>query len=304
MQNIKKSHPNTNITNHFFHRNDSITLDQLKNFIAIYELGGLSKVAEATYKTQPAISHSLSKLEEKMNAQLVIRDRGKGVTFTEEGHHFYRKIAPLIDQLLIKIDEIDSRNTITIGVPDDLNMTAQLELYNKISLVTNNRLRFICGFSSDIRDMVENGRISFGIIKKANKKGNLRYAWAYHQKISFDDFDKIPLVAGYSGCIIRDLTEKILNHIGKDYYFTYLSSRIFHRTEAVKAGFGLGVFSYPRIKEIPGLVILEEKDNFPDLMRFDYHLLGECDTAQKHKILPILKEAIKTLNIRHADFFI
>lgn len=282
--------------NHFFRRNDSITLEQLKNFIAIYELGNFSKAAEATHKTQPAVSHNLAKLEEKLNAQLVIRNRGTGINFTEEGHRFYREIAPLIDQLLIKIDENESKNAITIGVPDDLDMRMQLHLYKEISAITDNRLRILCGFSNRITQMVEDGRISFGLVKRSAKAGNFRYGWVGDREIDFQQYQKLPLVAGYSGCIIRDLVENSLNHVGKDFFFVYISGRIFHRIEAVKAGLGVGVFSEERIHKSTGLVRLGEPHGFPALSGFNYHAIGKADTAQKNKILPLLKNAADRLN--------
>lgn len=96
--------------NDFFRRNDSITLEQIKNYIAIYELGSLSLAAKAAYKTQPAISHNISKLEEKLSAKLIKRERGKAICFTEEGHQFHQQVAPALGHLLNQIDEVENKN--------------------------------------------------------------------------------------------------------------------------------------------------------------------------------------------------
>lgn len=283
--------------NHFFTRNDSITLVQMKDFIAVYELRSLSKAADLLHKTQPAISHSLVKLEEKLNTQLVNRERGKHIDFTEEGHRFYQDISPLIDKLLLKIDETENKNTITVGVPDDLNMDIQLRLFRDISATTDSRLRFICGFSSNIKKMVESGRISFGIVKEPAKDGLLLYGWAgNHPDIQFNHHHKLPLVSGYSGCIIRDLVEKTLNKAGKDFYFVYLSNRIQNRVQAVAEGFGVGVFSEARINKSAELVRLDESQGFPSLSSFKHQAVGSADTAQKNKILPILQACANELN--------
>lgn len=283
--------------NHFFTRNDSITLVQIKDFIAVYELRSLSRAADLLSKTQPAISHSLAKLEEKLSTQLVKRQRGKNIDFTEEGHRFYTDVSPLLDKLLIKIDEIESKNTITIGLPDDLDMEIQLKLYRDISVLIDGRLRFICGFSDNIIKMVDSGRISFGIIKETVKDGLLHYGWAgSHQATTFSDYRKLPLVSGYSGCIIRDMVQKTLNHANKDFYFVYLSNRIQHRVQAVAEGFGVGVFSKARIKRHKELLPLDKARGFPDLASFSYRSIGEADTAQKKQILPVLLACVKQLN--------
>lgn len=283
-------------SNHFFRRNDSITLDQIKVFVAIYELGSLSKAALAMHKTQPSISHNLAKLEEKLNVQLVKRTRGKAIAFTEEGHRFYHDVAPLVDKLLLKIDEVENKNAITIGVPDDLDINVQLDLYRQISTMIDSRLRFICGFSTEIRSMVENGRISFGIIKQPAADGTLHFAWAADRHRYFDDDDKLPLVAGYSGCIIRDMTERQLNKADKDFYFVYLSSRIQNRIEAVCKGFGVGVFSLPLIEKTEELIQLSDNSGFPELSSFNHRVIGEADTAQKSKIKPIMSQCVQQLN--------
>lgn len=283
--------------NHFFRRNDSVTLNQIKNFIAVYELGSLSRAAEVTHKTQPAVSHNLQKLEEKLSTQLVKRERGKGIDFTEEGHRFYKDIYPVIDLLLIKIDEVESKNTLTIGMPDDLDIDKQIKLYQDISAVTDSRIRFICGFSGDIYKMVSSGRISFGMYKEADSEGNLTYCWAGNQAtLAFNEYDKLPLVAGYSGCIIRDLMEKNLYHAGKDFYFTYLSNRIMNRVQTVKKGFGVGVFSKKRVHNDPDLLRLNNDRGFPELGSFSYQVIGDADTAHKKVILPILEKCVAELN--------
>lgn len=296
MGNLVKLYEKHQELNHFFTRNDSVTLVQMKDFIAVYELKSLSKAAELLHKTQPAVSHSLVKLEEKLSTQLVKRERGKHIDFTEEGHRFYQDISPLIDQLLLKIDETESKNTITIGVPDDLNMDVQVRLFRDISAITDSRLRLICGFSSNIRKMVESGRISFGIVKEPVKNGLLHYSWAGSSTAKFKDYQKLPLVSGYSGCIIRDLVEKTLNQTNKDFYFVYLSNRIQHRVQAVKEGFGVGVFSKARIKKCDSLISLGQEMGFPTLASFSYSAIGEADSAQKKQILPVLNMCVKTLN--------
>lgn len=143
--------------NTFFRRNDSITLEQIRHFIAVYELGSLSLAAEQLYKTQPTLSLSISKLEKSLNTLLIKRNRGKTITFTEDGHRFYQKMSPLFQQMLTQIDEIESKNTLSIGVTDDFSMDKQLDLQEKITQATGGRLRILCDFSCRVQAMVNTG---------------------------------------------------------------------------------------------------------------------------------------------------
>lgn len=306
--------------NTFFRRNDSITLEQIRNFIAIYELGSLSLAAEQAYKTQPALSFSISKLEKSLNTVLIKRNRGKNISFTEEGHRFYQKISPLFQQLLTQIDELESKHTISIGFTDDFPMDKQLRLHEKITTETDARIRFLCDFSCRIQAMVKTGQLAFAIVKQLSEDGRKQPQWAAannnhaiisqasHQaapqetapKIAqatvFDSLHKLPIVSGHSGCFVRDLTENTLNQVGKDFYFSYLTNHVQNQIEAVQSGFGIGVFEHQRIQDTPDLIELDEQYGFPRLARFDYTLVGEPNTALHNKIYPILNECVASLN--------
>ena len=59
-------------------------LSQLRYFIAVAELGNMSKAAEALFVSQPNLSTSISRLEEEVGAPLFERRRGK-ITLNENG---------------------------------------------------------------------------------------------------------------------------------------------------------------------------------------------------------------------------
>ncbi|PID64931.1 MAG: hypothetical protein CR977_02730 [Gammaproteobacteria bacterium] len=282
--------------NTFFRRNDTITLEQIRNFIAVYELGSVSLAAEQSHKTQPALSLSISKLEKSLNTLLIKRNRGKLITFTEDGHRFYHKISPLFQQMLMQIDEIETKNTISIGVTDDFPMAKQLQLHKAITATTQGRVRLLCDFSNRVQDMVTAGLLTFAIVKQFSAQGSKQYQWAAYQRMTFDHVDKLPIVSGHSGCFVRDLTENTLNQFNKDFYFSYLTNHVQNQMDAVISGFGIGVFEQQRITNTPHLFALNETLGFPTLPRFQYRLLGEPNSAQQNKVYPLLKDCVTVLN--------
>lgn len=288
------------MTNGFLHRNDSITLEQIKNFIAIYELGSLSLAAKAAHKTQPAITQTITKLEEKLSTRLVNRERGKSVSFTEEGHRFYQQVTPIVSQLLTQIDEVENRNTISIGVCDDASMSAQLEIHSTITEKINSRVRLMCDFSHRIRAMVTEGQLTFGIVKKAVAAARTvdahPYGWAAARNQQFDTADKLSVVSAHRGCFIRDLLENVLNEHGKGYYFSYLGNHLQHQVDAIAAGFGVGILERQRILQSPKLIELGDSEGFPALPNFQYELIGHSDTLIKHQAESILSDFVTRLN--------
>lgn len=287
----------SNNHNDFFRRNDSITLEQIKNYIAIYELGSLSLAAKAAYKTQPAISHNISKLEEKLSAKLIKRARGKTISFTEEGHQFYQQVAPALGHLLSQIDEVENKNAISIGICDDLPMSVQLAVQKMVSQLTDSRVRIICDFSHSIQDMVTSGRLSYGIIKMTvdRVEDTHPFGWVSNQKATFDEVDKLPIVSAHNGCFVRHIIEDTLNDSGKRYYFSYLANHLQHQVAAIQAGFGIGILSKSFITRTANLELLGKDEGFPLLPSYQYRLIGDADTHLKQKIEQPLKGFVASI---------
>lgn len=284
--------------NQFFKRNDAITLEQLKNFILVYELGSMSLTALYTHKTQPAITQNIAKLEEKLNIKLIKSSRGKAITFTEEGHRFYAQVRPIVLNLLVQIDEIENKHTVNIGVCDDLSMHIQTQIVNEVRKVINGRVRIMCDFSHKIRNMVSDGRLDFGITKQlvTNNEGIHQYGWASIEKQDFCQTQKLAIVSAHSGCFVRELVEKTLNAHNKDFYFSYLGNHVQNQMDAVLAGLGIGIFEMKTIDQYPSLICLDESDSFPKLANFNYELVGEADSYFKQTIQIVLKKYVHQLN--------
>lgn len=72
--------------------------DQLRNFRAIAEYGNLTKAAEKLYMTQPALSMSLTKLEDELGKLLFIRE-GRQMTLTENGQKLLQYAITVTDAI-------------------------------------------------------------------------------------------------------------------------------------------------------------------------------------------------------------
>jgi len=81
----------------------------LANFVAIYEHGNIRRAAEKVHLTQPAMSKSLSRLEDNLNVLLFVR-RNRGLTPTQAAHELYecaRKIETETRRSLVRIAGFD-----------------------------------------------------------------------------------------------------------------------------------------------------------------------------------------------------
>lgn len=101
-------------------------LSQLEFFVTVIEAGGFSKAAERVFRTQPAISIAIRRLEEEIGAPLFERSQ-KAPVLTAAGEVFYdyaRRILALRDQALGVLGELRSlqRGRVRIGANESTSL--------------------------------------------------------------------------------------------------------------------------------------------------------------------------------------
>ncbi len=89
-------------------------LNQYKIFFTAARLGNISHAAEELYISQPAISKSISKLEEDLNTTLFIR-RSRGVILTNEGEILFEHLKTAFDAISLGEERLKTINTLGIG---------------------------------------------------------------------------------------------------------------------------------------------------------------------------------------------
>lgn len=87
-------------------------IDSLKYFYEVAELKSISKVANNSHISQPALSHQLSKLEKELGAKLFERSN-RGVELTSQGQILYNYAKEIIsshNNLLEEINALSNNN--------------------------------------------------------------------------------------------------------------------------------------------------------------------------------------------------
>lgn len=101
-------------------------LTQLEFFVTVVEQGSFSKAAERVYRTQPAVSIAIRRLEEEIGAPLLERSQ-KMPTLTEAGELVYdyaKRILALRDQACETVAELRSlkRGRVRIGANESTSL--------------------------------------------------------------------------------------------------------------------------------------------------------------------------------------
>lgn len=141
---------------------------QLQNLVDVAELGSFTEAAKKNHMTIPAISISISQLEEELGVPLFIRSR-KGVTPTNEGKKVMKhaiSILHSIEKMKIEISLSQNNNcgniviVTTPGmVPSIINTTLE---YQKIYPCLN--IEMIEGDTNLVLKQVKNGHADMGFV--------------------------------------------------------------------------------------------------------------------------------------------
>lgn len=122
-------------------------IDQLRNFLAVSQLGSFQKVADQRFISQRTVSKQMTNLENELGVQLFFRTSNK-ITLTDAGKYFSQKASDLINQLddsILKLHDITNKNlqTLRIGYfsPFESSLLVQ-QIQNYQDNLPENPIRF------------------------------------------------------------------------------------------------------------------------------------------------------------------
>ena len=138
-------------------------------FYTVATCKNISSAAKELYISQPAISKSISKLEQNLDISLFIRN-SRGVTLTEEGEYLYEQVKNAFACIRNGEEKIKQMNElgvghITIGVSTTLCKFVLLPYLNKfIKENPHIKIKISCQTSSETMTALEHGSIDIGLI--------------------------------------------------------------------------------------------------------------------------------------------
>lgn len=144
-------------------------LEQLQYLVEIYRSKSISLAAERAHISQPALSTSISRLEDELKVQLLKRTN-QGVYPTEAGEFVIQKSLQIIDALeeisaLARANSTDLGGDISLAVELNVNMTFMPKVFAlfRQHFPKANILQKV-GESNNILRDVESGKADIGII--------------------------------------------------------------------------------------------------------------------------------------------
>lgn len=155
-------------------------LNQYKIFYTVAMLGNISHAAEKLYISQPAISKTISKLEEGLNTTLFTRNP-RGVILTSEGKMLYENLKVAFDAIEIGENKIKKINELGIG---HIKIGASTTLCKYILLpylkgfiekYPHIKISIECQSSYHTLKLLENNKIDIALVVKPEIEKNIEF---------------------------------------------------------------------------------------------------------------------------------
>jgi len=141
-------------------------LNQIEHFLRVAELGSINRAAKELGLSQPALSRSLSQLEQDLGQQLVVRCR-TGITITEAGSILASRGLALLREAGAIREALanDPAGRVVVGMPAALRHLVTLPALQAMrSTSPGIAVRVHEGFNVFLYDMMKHGMLDMAVI--------------------------------------------------------------------------------------------------------------------------------------------
>ncbi len=175
-------------------------LVQLEHFLAVADERTFTRAAERVFRTQPALSQSIKKLERELNAELLVRDNGD-VSLTEAG-----KVLAAYAHRMLKLRDEATRSVAQLRNLESGTLTIAAHESAALYLLPNAILHFLQLFPDvkvsvnrarldEIPRMVLDRNIQIGFLKEAPSFQELESIDVHSDRMALIASPKNPLAA-------------------------------------------------------------------------------------------------------------
>ena len=187
---------------------------QMRYFVKIVDAGSFSRAAATIHVAQPALTHQIHELEEKLGVQLLQRS-ARGVRPTAAGEVLYREasvILRLLEQLpgVVRSSGGDAEGAVNLGLASSIARTVAGPFIEACkSALPKVTLKFSDFDSESIRGMVETSNLDLALLFEDEQVSSVSRRPLFRQRlyllrresaavgaasISLSDLSKLPLV--------------------------------------------------------------------------------------------------------------
>ncbi|MBO9708968.1 MAG: LysR family transcriptional regulator [Caulobacter sp.] len=276
----------------------TLDVDAVRAFVAIADLGGFTRAAEALGATQGAVSVKLKRLEERLGHRLIertprlVRLSVHGEVFLEAAREFLAAHERALASLTA------TRRRFTLGIaahvagPEVPALLARLNAHDPC-LTIEVRL----DTSRILLDAFDRGEIDAAIIRREDDRrdGEVlapeHFGWFATPTFEHRPGEPLRLAALAPACGVRDIATRALDVAGMPWTEVFLGGGSSVVTAAVSAGLAMSAFSHRQAP--PGTVEVSRRFGLPDLPSSEIVLHSTLTDAKSRDALRILASAFR-----------
>ncbi|MYM64768.1 LysR family transcriptional regulator [Pseudomaricurvus sp. HS19] len=252
----------------------NLSIDALRAFITVSELGGFTQAGEVLGRTQPAISQQIKKLEQLLGQTLLVR-RGSSVTLTKAGQSFKpyaRQILNLNDEAIDLFNEELLAGKVRLGIPSEFASTLLPKI---VGLFSHSYPNVTLEVTSDLSKNLlhERRRLDFDLILGLHRDPE---QIAAEDRVKLDELVWVtsashdtylqtptPLIVAPDGCIYRARAIDTLRHSHIPWRLVYTNPDLAGIRSAIEEGLGVTVLAKSTVPA--NLRVLPVSDRYPKL---------------------------------------
>ncbi len=269
---------------------NDLSIDQLRSFVTIAETGSYTRAAERLYRTQPALSLQIKRLEERLGTRLFQRN-GRQTTVTEAGQvllTYARRILNLNEEALARLSIVEAEGAVRVGVLEEVTLGPLVELLTKFGrLCTKIQVELQVATSSELAERIAADKLCLAVANSAYTSEAVLplwqepHVWAASESLSIGEEDSLPLVMwpGEYPCSMRDVALEALDQRGRRWHVVFSSLSLAAEQAAVRAGLGIGMLAQSAVT--PDMRLLGPEDGLPPLPSAEIALYRSTDATSE-----------------------
>lgn len=249
-----------------------LSIDLLRNFVAIVEARGISRAADKVGRTQAALSQQVKRLEDETEQTLMIRG-GRGITLTAPGERLFHHALNILrahDEAVSELTGVSLSGEVRLGCPDDYAIAFLPPLLRDFS---NKHpqvfIEVVCAPTPRLLERIKSQMLDIAIVSEPDSPQRDQFLRREHfvwvGVKGGDAQNRDPLQLALSDPDALDYLEatKVLERIGRKYHIAYASGSINGLTAVVRSGHAIAVLTQSAVP--PDLVVLPPSRALPAL---------------------------------------
>lgn len=260
-----------------------LSLDNLRTFVSVIDLGGYAKAGEYLGRSQPAISLQIKRLETQLTKRL-FEKVGQRHLANHEGQALYqlaKQILTLNDEIFRQFEPTSLRGRLRLGIPSEFATTLLPNIIGDFSkLYPDVSLEVTSALSKTL--LSDSHRQAFDLIMALTPpdkqmEGELllddELVWVGAKKQRLTG-NMLSLVLAPDGCVYRSRVIQALKQQTTQWRITYTNADLGGITAAINQG--LGITALAR-SSVPKELSIIHHQNLPQLGKIKIGLFHQAD---------------------------